>query len=405
MTRGELAEAVNQFVWHTCGEQISLDADTIARYERGRILWPGTRYREGLRAVLGVDSDLELGFQPTRRGRTSRREDHVAAGLDGRTLRLLSGSERDSVRLLPDDLEGIDDIDEVTRRLAVAYLGSPPTTMLREALDTRREALRRLEAGLLRGGKRRDAWLVMARLQGVLTYAALDLGAADIAGTHAAAGHAAAVRAGDGELTAWARGTQALVARFSNDFARSEAFILDGMRVAGTGSARIRLLCGLAQSRAGIGDAVGTRDALDRAEALRERATGVDEVGGIFSFSVAKQHYYSASSLVWLDGKNHASRATSEAARAVDIWQSGLPADRSLGDEALARVYRATAHVQLGEIDAARDALTPVLELPAERQISWIGKRLTRIAVKLESERFKGSREAADLAEQLRALR
>ncbi|MBE1876618.1 hypothetical protein [Myceligenerans pegani] len=68
MTRAELAEAVNQYVWSTTGQHCTLDAATLARYERGMVGWPGETYRTGLRAVLGAASDAELGFRPTRRG-------------------------------------------------------------------------------------------------------------------------------------------------------------------------------------------------------------------------------------------------------------------------------------------------------------------------------------------------
>lgn len=71
MTRAELAEAVNEHVWSSTNRQITLDADTISRYERGLIRWPNSTYRSGLRAVLGVRSDSDLGFYPTRRGRSA----------------------------------------------------------------------------------------------------------------------------------------------------------------------------------------------------------------------------------------------------------------------------------------------------------------------------------------------
>lgn len=69
MTRAELAHAVNEYVWSTTGKTCHLDADTLARYERGQIRWPSEMYRNGLRMVLGAADDAELGFQPTRRGR------------------------------------------------------------------------------------------------------------------------------------------------------------------------------------------------------------------------------------------------------------------------------------------------------------------------------------------------
>lgn len=72
MTRAELAAAVNEYIWTTTGERRYLDVDMLARYERGQNRWPGSHYRDGLRAVLGTEDDADLGFHPTPRGRASR---------------------------------------------------------------------------------------------------------------------------------------------------------------------------------------------------------------------------------------------------------------------------------------------------------------------------------------------
>jgi hypothetical protein len=68
MTRAELADAANRYLWETRNQRYNLDADTIKRYESGKVGWPGEAYREGLRAALGVATDADLGFAPTRRG-------------------------------------------------------------------------------------------------------------------------------------------------------------------------------------------------------------------------------------------------------------------------------------------------------------------------------------------------
>ena len=86
MTRTELAEAVNQYVWTTSQKRICLDAGTLSRYERGHIRWPSATYREGLRAVLGVETDANLGFHPTPRGRTVYAGAPTGAVAGGRTV-------------------------------------------------------------------------------------------------------------------------------------------------------------------------------------------------------------------------------------------------------------------------------------------------------------------------------
>ena len=50
--------------------------------------------------------------------------------------------------------------------------------------------------------------------------------------------------------------------------------------------------------------------------------------------------------------------------------------------------------MQLGELDRAAAMLTPVLALPAERRISWLRKRVTRVDELLGADRFAGSDEA-----------
>ncbi|MGK8520444.1 XRE family transcriptional regulator [Nocardia asteroides] len=68
MSRAELAEVVNAYIWRRHGQRRELDARTIARYERGIVRWPNELYREAFRAILHA-TDGELGFVPNRRRR------------------------------------------------------------------------------------------------------------------------------------------------------------------------------------------------------------------------------------------------------------------------------------------------------------------------------------------------
>lgn len=70
MSRNELAEAVCAWLWKTTNVRYDLDGHYIAKMERGVVKWPTAPYRSGLRHVLGVTSDAELGFQQTNRGST-----------------------------------------------------------------------------------------------------------------------------------------------------------------------------------------------------------------------------------------------------------------------------------------------------------------------------------------------
>lgn len=69
LTRAELADLVNAWVYDntTPHRVVELSANYIGKLERGLIEWPQADYRSGLRAVLGVRTDAELGFRRPRR--------------------------------------------------------------------------------------------------------------------------------------------------------------------------------------------------------------------------------------------------------------------------------------------------------------------------------------------------
>jgi hypothetical protein len=66
----------------------------------------------------------------------------------------------------------------------------------------------------------------------------------------------------------------------------------------------------------------------------------------------------------------------------------------------LPHIYQATAYLQLGQLDAAVDAVRPVLDLSPERQIPWIRKRQVRFAGILPDERCAGSHDAIELSDE-----
>ncbi|MGQ0719616.1 MAG: helix-turn-helix domain-containing protein [Pseudonocardiales bacterium] len=106
LSRQELAELVNAWVWDHHDKMVELSANYIGQLERGKIRWPGKVYREALRAILGVSTDAALGFVNARRARAVvKLEDvdrkqflHTTLGLGtlaalGPVAALLEGSE------------------------------------------------------------------------------------------------------------------------------------------------------------------------------------------------------------------------------------------------------------------------------------------------------------------------
>lgn len=325
-------------------------------------------------------------------------------GVTSEVGELLDQSVRESrlfLALHPDSID-LDQLHQSGADLGIAYLASPALPMLDQANALRSELTRRLTSGAYRPHELADLYVTLGRVSGVLAYAALDLGNSRAAIVHGQAAYHLADLADNDELRAWARGTQSLIARFDWDFARAQWFLENGMRHAGSGTSETRLLCGMAQVAANHGNTQRALDLLEDAARARSDVKR-DTVEGLFGFSPAKEAYYSGSALMWLPEKKPLRIASERAATAIDMWKREPIEQRSLDDEALAHLYHATAELRLGELDAAMDAARRVIELPEERQISWIGKRIDNLVTILERDRrYADSRAAAAARDELR---
>ncbi|MFD8934064.1 hypothetical protein ACFV0R_02185 [Streptomyces sp. NPDC059578] len=287
---------------------------------------------------------------------------------------------------------------------AVNYLTTPPAPMAERAHVLREATLQRIRETRYRPDELADLYSTVGRLSGVLAYALLDLGSPAEAMRHAEATARCAERAGDLDLAAWAAGTQSLIARFQGDYPLALQHARRGLRWTGSGhgTGEARLRCGEAQCLANLGDAQGAYASLNLAEHAREHV-GAD-APGLFGFSIAKQSYYTGSSLIWLDGDQDARRAIVSATSAITAWRAAPPEERALKDERLAQVYIATAHALLRDVEGAAETVRPLLSLSGEERISWIGKRMGRLADLLSDPHYRGNHTAAELIVAIRDL-
>ena len=67
LSRQELAELVNAYIWEHHHEMVALDANYVGKIERGIIRWPRKLYREALRVILGAATETAVGFINPRR--------------------------------------------------------------------------------------------------------------------------------------------------------------------------------------------------------------------------------------------------------------------------------------------------------------------------------------------------
>jgi hypothetical protein len=88
LSRQEVAELVNQWIYEHHEKTVELDANYIGKLERGLIHWPQALYRDALRAVLRVETDAQLGFS----GRRRRTPGALAADVDRRQALALAGT-------------------------------------------------------------------------------------------------------------------------------------------------------------------------------------------------------------------------------------------------------------------------------------------------------------------------
>jgi hypothetical protein len=345
--------------------------------------------------IAARDNTGEFGIKPSLSAWDAESELRRQAERIGQ---ILAASVADSLRLLSaPEQDDIDTLHAQVAQLPVDYLGQATGPMLIRAVDVRNQIIGRLRDHNHRPDQAGDLHRSLTLVQGVLAYAALDLGQPDGAATHAALGWKLADRNDDNELRVWIRGTQSLIARFESDFQQAQQYVEDGFRYPAPGTGRLRLLAGLAQCRANLGDSAGANAALDQARHDREHLRSADSAGGLFAFSETKQHYYAGSSLMWLPGSADSRRAAAEAALAIAMWEHEPPESRSLDDEALAHIYEATAWVHLGELDEAARSVAPILDLPEDRKISWIAKRLHKLADELDAQVYTGSSNAREL--------
>lgn len=356
--------------------------------------WPERDWAERADKAVRADGRLLRAWESAREERER----------DKRLQTLLGTSVRESKSLLSiaSDVDDLDELNGNVAQLAVDYLSSPAFPMLERGMALRQELMRRLTSGAFRKQELSDLYVAIGRVSGVLAYAAVDLGHDSTAVVHNDTAWKMADLANDNELRAWVRGTQSLIARFGKDYELARYLINDGMNYAGAGTSTARLLSGAAQCAANLGDSVGAQALLDEANRAREHS-GQDSIEGLFAFSYAKQKYYGGSSLMWLPDRDALLRSESEAQEAIELWQHEPVEYRSLDDEALAHVYLATARLKLGEIDSAMDAVRPIIDLPSERQISWIRKRVGELAHLLLDPKFAHSTVAFAAYEELRS--
>ncbi|HEX6468597.1 MAG TPA: helix-turn-helix domain-containing protein [Streptosporangiaceae bacterium] len=189
--------------------------------------------------------------------------------------------------------------------------------------------------------------------------------------------------------------------RQSRDLARS------GIEYLSDGENAAQLYLAFGQAAARIGDTETARRAIVDAHEARARDQHDDllEIGGEFGLSQATQHYKAGALLVEIpDGTRE---AIPELQQAVSLYDAGPGPGESHSQSYTfgSRADLATALLRDGQLDAATDALGPVLALPPGRRGDSLLRRLDRVRGELAAARYRGQPQADDLDENIETFR
>jgi hypothetical protein len=122
----------------------------------------------------------------------------------------------------------------------------------------------------------------------------------------------------------------------------------------------------------------------------------------MFTSTPAKQAYMAVMTYTNL---HQPSGTLTEAARAVELWSTG-PAEECAGSAlAVTRIDMVTAHLMHHDLDAAQQALLPVLAVPADQRTTIVITRLDTLERSLTSGPARASTTARDMAAQIEDFR
>lgn len=302
-------------------------------------------------------------------------------------------------------IETLDQLRDEIRRLATAYQLSPIHTVFGDLVNVQDVAFRLLE-GHQRPDEARDLYLLAGIASGMIANASHDLGDNHAALMQGRTAYICAENANHDSLRAWVRGVQSMVsywAGWTHDALRYADLASEATsRIRGTAAVWLPAL--RARAWAVLGNAGEVQVAIEEARGARERIipSDLDEIGGKLTFPLPRQLYYAADASSWL---NDGAAATIEfASAALSAYGNTDPVERSYVDEAVARTDMALARVRGGELDGAREALLPVLDLTPSERVGGILVNVSRLCNAVNDQRYAGSVEAMELREELESF-
>lgn len=301
--------------------------------------------------------------------------------------------------------ETLDQVYDEIRTLADAYPRTPLPELL-GPLTEAQDAVFTLLEQRQRPMQARQLYLLAGVAGGLLAKASHDLAEPLAAMTHARAAFVCADNAEHDGLRAWVRGLQSLIAYWSGRHSEAVHYAQAGAEFADRtgGSARVWLGVSEARGWAALGNAVEARTALDRADHAWDGHTpdDLDDIGGICTFSRARQLYYAADAMTWLPVEGDAAAMAAESA--VEAYSDPQAVEWAFGDQAGSHASLAIARLSQGELDGAVEAVDPILDLLPTQRINGVLASVRRVHAAVASSPHADERVAGHLREEIEAF-
>ncbi len=300
--------------------------------------------------------------------------------------------------------ETLDQLFDDLRRLVVAYLQQPLSTLLDDLAGIQERVFGLLE-GHQRPDQTRDLYLIAGTACGLMAMASRDLGADHDAMTQTRAGYSCANNAGHDGLRTWIRGLQSNIAYWSGRWQDAVRYAELGAEVAARsrGTAAVLLASGEARALGALNRLEEAHAAVARAAEAWDRVQPdeLDLLGGLCTFIRPVQLIYAAEALSW-GGASEAGQAERFVLEALDAYPAVFPGG-SFRNEAQARCALGVARVARRDVDGATEALIPVLALPPAQRDHTIVTAVERVRTTLSAVIDPG-RDVIDLAGAIEAF-
>jgi transcriptional regulator with XRE-family HTH domain len=297
LSRAELAELVNAWLAGNTMRAGALDESAIARLEQGRVRWPNRDYRAAFRAVLGAETDEQLGFRPSNRRSVVPMSAELDAGFNDEAA-ALDLAHRIAATDVGD--ETLTRLELTFDDLATAYPVTPPAELLARIRTYLRYVTTLLDGRKTLAEHRRllvvGGWLSL--LAGTVH---IDLNQQHAATAQLRTAVKFAQHAEHNEIHAWCYETEAWRVLTDGDYAHALELSRAAQRLAPKGSsAAVQSVAQEGRASARLGQRKETYDAIARVQKLVSPMAKPDRPEHHYRYDPNKSVAYAATTLAWV---------------------------------------------------------------------------------------------------------